>query len=273
MELFDKPKQLALGVLGILVLLIAAYILLRPVFVDRDLVIEKRLENEIAEGDREIRRLVNENRRLQEINTDLKVRIAEVQRENEGGLAAEEARKAQTEREARLRVLSDELDKRESDIAASEKALEDEQRSLEAERNQFLESNRQDLISMGRAEQMENAYADLQQQNDELKEERRLAENRANNWLKAIYGGMVFIVLLMVATLVLFFKNRGHKDNIYRTMHSIENVPGLSDEQKALLMQNLDRPKALPPRRRLSEKENEGVGTPTQTRDEKTPSS
>lgn len=259
MQLVDKAKQLAVAALGISVLLIVAYLLLRPAFVDRDLAIEKRLENEVAEGEREIRRLGNENRKLQESNTDLQVRIAELQRENEGGLAAEEARKAQREREARLSVLSDELDRRESDIAASEKTLEDERRSLEAERNQFLESNRQDLISMGRAEQMANAYADLQQQNDELKEERRLAENRANNWLKAIYGGTAFIVLLIVATLVLYFKNRGHKDNIYRTLHSIENIPDLTEEQKTLLMQNLDRPRALPPRRRLSEKENEQV--------------
>ena len=256
MDLFYNPKQLFLGVLAILVVLILAYFLLRPVFVDRDLVIEKRLENEVAERDREIRRLGNENRKLQETNTDLQVRVAELQRGNEGGLAVEETRKAQREREARLRVLSNELDKRESDIAESEKALEDERGSLEAEREHFLQSNRQDLIRMGRAEQMENAYGDLQQQNDELKEERRLAENRANNWLKAIYGGTAFIVLLIVATLVLYFKNRGHKDNIYRTIHSIENVPGLTDEQKTLLMQNLDRPKSLPPRRRLSGEEN-----------------
>ena len=259
MELFDNPKKLTLGILSVLAVLIVAYIISRPAFLDRDLVIEKRLENEVAERDREIRRIGNENRRLQEANTDLEVRVAELLRETEGGLAVEETRKALREREARLRVLSDELDKRESDIAASEKVLEEEQRTLEAERNQFLESNRQDLITMGRAEQMESAYKDLQQQNDELKQERRLAENRANNWLKAIYGGMVFIVLLIIATLILYFKNRGHKDNIYRTMHSIENVPGLTEEQKILLMQNLDRPKALPARRRLSGREGEQI--------------
>ena len=259
MDLLGKPKLLALGVVGILVLLIVIYILIRPAFVDRDLVIEKRLENEVAQKDREIRRLGNENRRLQEVNTDLEVRIAEIQRESEGGLAVEETRKAVSEWEARLNALSDELDRRESDIAASEKALEDERRALEAERNQFLEENRQDLIDMGSAKQMKNAYEDLQQQNDELKEERRIAENRANNWLKAIYGGMAIIVLLIVATLILYFKNRGQKDNIYRTISSIENAPGLTEEQKTLLIQNLDRPKALPPHRRPMEKENEQV--------------
>ena len=151
------------------------------------------------------------------------------------------------------------MDKRESDIAASEKVLAEEQRTLEAERNQFLESNRQDLITMGRAEQMESAYKDLQQQNDELKQERRLAENRANNWLKAIYGAMIFIALLIIATLILYFKNRGHKDNIHRTMNFIENIPGLTEEQKSLLMHNLDRPKALPAGRRPSGGEGEQI--------------
>ena len=66
MDIFGNPKQLALGVVGILVLVIAAYILIRPAFVDRDLVIEKRLEDEIAQKDREIRRLGKENRKLQE---------------------------------------------------------------------------------------------------------------------------------------------------------------------------------------------------------------
>ena len=253
MDLLGKPKLLALGVVGILVLLIVIYILIRPAFVDRDLVYEKRLENEIAQKDREIRRLGNENRRLQEINSALEVRIAEIQRENKDGLAVEETRKASREREARLNVLSGELDKRESDIAASEKALEDERRALEAERNQFLESNRQDLIDMGRAEQMQATYEDLQQQNDELKEERRVAENRANNWLKAIYGGMAIIVLLIAATLILYFKSRGQRDSIHRAINYIDNETELGPRQRDFLVQNLGASKILPPRRQSAE--------------------
>ena len=255
MDIFGNPKQLALGVVGILVLVIAAYILIRPAFVDRDLVIEKRLEDEIAQKDREIRRLGKENRKLQDINKDLEVRIAEILREREDGLAVEETRKASREREARLNVLSDELDKRESDIAASEKALEDERRALEAERNQFNEDNKEGLIEMGRAKQMQEAYEDLRQQNNELKEERRVAENRANNWLKAIYGGMAIIVLLIVATLILYFKNKGRKDSIYRTINYIENETELDPRQKDFLVQDLHGSKALPSHRQPAEED------------------
>ena len=102
MDLFGNPKQLALGVVVILVLGITLYILIRPAFVDRDLVIEKRLEDEITQKDREIRRLGKENRKLQDINKDLEIRITELLREIEGGLAMEETRKASMEREVRL---------------------------------------------------------------------------------------------------------------------------------------------------------------------------
>ena len=245
----------ALGVVGILVLVITLYILIRPAFVDRDLVIEKRLEDEITQKDREIRRLGKENRKLQDINKELEIRITELLREIEGGLAIEETRKASREREVRLNVLSDELDKRESDIAASEKALEDERRALEADRNQFNESNKQGLIDMGRAEQMQEAYEDLRQQNNELKEERRVAENRANNWLKAIYGGIAVITLLIVATLILYFKNRGQKDNIYQAINYIENETELDRRQKDFLVGSLYRSKSLPPHRQPAEED------------------
>ena len=255
MDLFGNPKQLALGVVGILVLVIAAYILIRPAFVDRDLVIEKRLADEIAQKDREIRRLGKENRKLQDINTDLEVRIAELHREGEGGLAIEETRKALREREARLDVLSDELDKRESDIAVSEKALEDERRALEADRMQFIESNEKALKEIGSAEQMEKNYNVLLKQIDELKAERRAAENRANNWLKAIYGGMAVVTLLIVATMILYFKNKGRKDSIYRTINYIENETELDPRQKDFLVRDLHGSKALPSHRQPAEED------------------
>ena len=255
MDLFGNPKQLALGVVVILVLGITLYILIRPAFVDRDLVIEKRLEDEITQKDREIRRLGKENRKLQDINKDLEIRITELLREIEGGLAMEETRKASMEREVRLNVLSDELDKRELDIAASEKALEDKRRALEAKENQFNEDNKQGLIDMGRAEQMQENYEYLRQQNDELKEERRVSENRANNWLKAIYGSMAVITLLIVATLILYFKNKGRKDSTYQAINYIENETELDQRQKDFLVGSLHRSKTLPPHRQPAEED------------------
>lgn len=204
---------------------------------DSDSGMQRRLKSDIRERNKIIRNLRKEISILRDRMEDQKVRIAELSVELEGGLAIEEKRKALSEKESRLNSLEKLLDERQHSLAEEEKHFEDRQQQLAEEKSKFLEEQKEGFENIGRAQKMEEDY-------DELKEELRIAQHLANNWLKLFFGAGIFVICLIATLLVFILKYRRYRQdskNFGNALRIIDGDMTIDPEYKQLIAKSLGR--------------------------------
>lgn len=181
---------------------------------------EERLE-ELKQENAELR---SQNKKYVVENRDLNAKVERLTAAQPGGLATEEERKALAVREA-------ELESRENRLVRREEQLRLDRTKLESEEREFYNDRGLKVEEIGEAkaikENHERMVAKLAQ-----------TEERANNWLKAIYAiSIVFFV--GVIALVAFLMHMAAKNRrVDMAMRTVESV-NLSAHDRNLLMASL----------------------------------
>lgn len=201
---------------------------------DRDLEIERRLEDTIEENKITIRTLQSQIDQLITEKSDFQARVAELSVEDPDGLAIEEKRKALVAKEAFIQQRENEFSEREARIIELEESNRKQERQLSSTSAQFITDKQNALESIGEARQMRDVYGDLKNQNKLLRQERSEAENRANNWLIWLSVVAFILVISVIIVIVLYIKHRDKAKHIDGAISIIEGGTMPYEERKLI---------------------------------------
>ena len=191
---------------------------------DPDTPEEEFLQRQVEDLKEQIAKLESQNQRDTIRIRDLNAQVEKLAAAQPGRLATEEERKA-------LAVRESDLDRREKQLVQSHEQLRLTRRSLDDERQKFYNERGLKVEEIGQAkeikENQERMIARLTQ-----------AEERANNWLKAIYA-ISILFLVGIISFVAFLMHMAAKNRrIDAAMRTVESV-SLSTRDRNLLIASL----------------------------------
>ena len=185
---------------------------------------EEFLQGQVEELKEEIAELESQNDKYAHQVKELHAEVQRLTNSQPGGAAAEETRQALVVREA-------ELDGREKRLVRREEQLHLDRTKFDNEEREFYNTRGQKVEEIGEARQIkanhERMVANLEQ-----------AEERANNWLKAIYAISILFVVGIIALVVFLMHMAAKNRKIDMAMRTIDSV-SLSSHDRNLLMASL----------------------------------
>lgn len=162
---------------------------------------------------------------------ELNARVETLSSSQPGGMEIEEKRKGLARKEA-------ELNNRETRLVQREEQLRLDQTKLDEEVRRFSGEARVTLEQIGEARQIKANHEQFEADKKRMEDRLEQTEERANNWLKAIYAiSIVFFV--GVIGLVIFLMHMAAKNRrVDMAMRTVESV-NLSVHDRNLLMASL----------------------------------
>ena len=182
------------------------------------------------EGER-LEELKQENAELKSQNEkyvveipDLNAKLGRIVVAQPGGLATEEERKALAVREA-------EQNRREKRLVRREEQLRSDRAKLESEEQNFFNERELKVEEIGEAKA-------IKENHERMVASLAKAEERANNWLKAIYAISIVFFVGIIALVAFLMHMAAKNRRIDMAMRTVESV-NLSAQDRNLLMASL----------------------------------
>ena len=217
-------KALLVGGIAIVLLLIAFGGFGIMKVLDPDTPEEEFLQRQVEDLKEQIAKLESKNQRDTIRIRDLYAQVEKLAAAQPGRLATEEERKALAVREA-------DLDRREKQLVQSHEQLRLARRSLDDERQKFYNERGLKVEEIGQAKE-------IKENQERMIDRLTQAEERANNWLKAIYA-ISILFLVGIISFVAFLMHMAAKNRrIDAAMRTVESV-GLSTPDRNLLIASL----------------------------------
>ena len=180
----------------------------------------ERLE-ELQQENAELR---SKNEKYVDEIRDLTAKVERIVVEQPGGLATEEERKALAVREA-------ELKRREGRLVRREEQLRLDRSKLEKEKREFYNDRGLKVEEIGEAKA-------IKENHDRMVARLAQTEERANNWLKAIYAISILFFVGVIAFVAFLMYMAAKNRRIDAAMRTVDSV-SLSTHDRNLLMASL----------------------------------
>lgn len=190
----------------------------------RDAPEEEFLQGQVEELKEEIAELESQNDKYAHQVKELEAEVQRLTNSQPGGAAAEETRQALVVRES-------ELDGREKRLVRREEQLRLDRTKFDSEERAFYNTRGQKVEEIGEARQIKANH-------DRMVANLEQAQERANNWLKAIYAISILFVVGIIALVVFLMHMAAKNRRIDMAMRTVDSV-SLSSHDRNLLMASL----------------------------------
>ena len=185
---------------------------------------EEFLQRQVRDLKGEIAELESQNKKYVIRIRDLNAQVEKLAVAQPGGLATEEERKALAVREA-------DLDRRERQLVQSQEQLLLSRRGLDDERQKFYNERGLKVEEIGQARE-------IKENQGRMVARLAQAEERANNWLKAIYAISILFFVGIISFVAFLMYMAAKNRRIDAAMRAVESV-NLSTHDRNLLMASL----------------------------------